>query len=123
MKHRFERLSHVLDIALALNCLTPEIDPTVYEHEPVASLRSLIVLGRAMAMCLDPRCNSALELRESTKTEAHMEKLARRCWTALLEHPSELMTGLSQLHFYLKTEATAMGWLLRFARSPFILPE
>ena len=121
VRHRFERLSHVLDIALALNCLVPEIDPTAYEHGPAARLRRLIVLGRAMAMRLDPSSNPALELRESAKTAAHMEKLADKRWTALLECPGTRLDWLNQHRFYLETEATTTGRLLRMAGDLSIL--
>lgn len=111
MRHHFERLTHVLDIVLALKCLTPGIDPAAYEHGPAARLRPLIVLCRAMAMRLDPHCIPALDLRESPKTMARMEKLAEKRWMALLKGgtPFDL---LDQQRFHLQTKAAAKGYLL-----------
>lgn len=121
VKHRFERLSLVLDIARALNCLTPEIDPAVYERGPAAKLRPLIVLGRAIAMRLDPHCNPALQLRESPKTAEHMENLAGRRWNVLLQGPYIPLNWLNQHGFYLETESTMRGRLLRLAGDLSIL--
>ena len=120
VRHTFICLTYVLDVFLGLNCLAPEIDPTVYEHGPAARLRPLIVLGRAMAMRLDPRSNPALELRVSAQTTAHLEKLADRRWKALVEDPSASFDGpnrhLFYLGIYLETATTATGRLRLIAR-------
>jgi hypothetical protein len=122
VRHHFKRLTYVLDIVLALNCLTPEIDSTAYEVGPAARLRRLIVLGSAMAMRLDPRCNFALELHESAKTAAHIEKLANKRWTVLLQGRGTAFDWLDQEQFYLQTEATTTGPLRRQLRILADLP-
>jgi Uncharacterised nucleotidyltransferase len=114
VRHCFERLSHVLDIVCALNCLAPEIDPKFYKSGNAARLRPMIALGRAMAMHLDPRCNPAPEIQVPPKTAAHLEKLADRQWTAMLEAPSPCFKGRKH-RLYMETEVTVRGRLLRAA--------
>jgi Uncharacterised nucleotidyltransferase len=122
VRHRFEFLSNTLDIALALNCLTPEIDSSVYEPGPAAKLRPLIVFGRAMAMRLDPRCNSGPDIRVPAKTAAHIEKLAERLWADILERPTPPLNWRMQHRFYLEIEATMRGRLRRLATDIRIVP-
>ena len=121
VRHCFEQLSHILDIALALNRLSPEIDPTEYEIGPIAKLRPLIVLGCAMATRLAPLCNPELKIQVPAKTSAYMEKLADSLWTSLLQNPSPPQNWRIQHRFYLQTEATTLGRLRRLATDLCIL--
>jgi hypothetical protein len=121
VRHRFEFLSNVLDIALAFNCLTPEIDSRSYESGPAAKLRPLIVLSRAMAMRFDPRCSSGPDIRVPVKTAEHVERVANRLWADMLEGPSPVSSWRIQHRFYIEIEATMRGRILRAATDIWIL--
>jgi len=120
-RHHFQYLSHVLDIALALNCLTPEIDPDAYDLESTAGLRLFLFLGRAMAMHLDPLCKSGPDIRVPAKTAAHMEKIADRLWAVMLEQPSLPPNWLAQHVLYFEAETTTAGRLWWLAKDFCIL--
>jgi hypothetical protein len=113
VRHRFERLNHVLDVARALECLGPEIAPMAFEDGPDATLRTLILLGWAMAERLDPRCSSNLRLHLPPATTAHVEKLADQLWTDLLERRGKPLDWQAQHRFYLEIESTTSGRLRR----------
>jgi hypothetical protein len=121
VRHGFECLSQVLDIALALRLLTPKIDPKAYEHGPAAKLRPLIVLARAMAMRLDPRGDPGPEICVRAVTEKHMNNLADRLWTELLQRPATPLDGRTEQLFFLAVESTASGRLLRLARAFYVM--
>ncbi len=116
VRHQFERLSNVLDVALALNRLTPQIHPEEFEHGTASQLRHLIVLSRTVAMHLDPHCNPGPSIDLRSGTIAQMNKLAHRMWTNLLDRPSPKQTNLAFLRFYCGLEAMTSGGLLRCAR-------
>ena len=121
VRHRFERLTQVLDIARALQCLAPDIAPTAFEQIQDASLRTIVLLGRAMAMLLDRRCQPKLTIPASPATGTHVEELAGRLWTHLLEHSCEPLDWQTQHRFYLEIEVTAAGRLRRRIRQLAIL--
>jgi hypothetical protein len=121
VRHGFECLSHVLDIALAFKLLTAKIDPGAYEHGPAAKLRCLIFLGRAMAMRLDPHGDPGPEIHVSAATAKHLDKLADRLWAELLERPATPLDGRTEQLFFLAIESTATGRLQRLARSLFVM--
>jgi hypothetical protein len=121
VRHRFECLCHVLDIALALKRLTPEIDPKVYERGLAARLLPLIVLGRAMAMRLNPHGDPGPEIPVRASTAEHLGKLADRLWTEKLERPAPLINGLTEQIFYLEIETTTRDRLMRLAGAIIIL--
>ncbi|MGA2049286.1 MAG: nucleotidyltransferase family protein [Terracidiphilus sp.] len=121
VRHRFEFLSNVLDLVLAFRCLTPEIDSKVYEIGTAAKLRPLIVLSRAMAMRLDPRCTFGPDISVPVKTAAHMERVANKLWADMLKGPSTVSNWRIQHRFYLEIETSIGGRLQRSATDIWIL--
>jgi hypothetical protein len=121
VRHRFEFLNNVLDVAFAFNCLTSQVDSKFYESGPAAKLRPLIVLSRAMATRLDPRCSSGPHIRVPVKTAEHMERVANKLWADMLEGPSPVSNWRIQHRFYLEIETSIRGRLLRAATDICIL--
>jgi len=122
-RHQFEYLSHVIDVALALNSLTPEIDPNDYVHGPAPRLGHLIVLGSAVARLFDPDCKPDIHIHESAEITAHMENVAAKRWSSLLERASPQWTTGDRLRFYFETEAVTSGGLVRCARYSFLIAK
>ncbi len=120
VRHRFERLSHVLDVALAFDRLAPQLQAGAFRARSSAPLRPLLLVGHAMAKKLRP-CLSGLPVAASAAETAHLEAAAAARWQALLQAPSAPLDWRAQHRFYLDLESTRRGRLLRAARHLAIL--
>jgi hypothetical protein len=106
-RHRFERVSLLLDLKLAFKELPKET--TKWEPRPeVARLDSLLTLGRAMVRRLES--NSAFDRHRpgTTVENRHLEELADRLWQRLLTKSSEPLDWRILHAFYLEFELP--GW-------------
>jgi hypothetical protein len=105
VRHRFEQLSLILDLELAFQRLA---GPEWHPRPEVAGLDCLITLGRAMAGHLRSETAAGLPLAGSARQRRHLEKLADRLWSRLLNQVSEPLDWRALHAFYLEIELA--GW-------------
>ena len=110
VRHRFERLSLVLDIALALDHFT---DAPLQLRPEVANLERLLLLGVAMARHFRPdvRLPSTLSPTERDRIEA----LAAQLWLELTSEIPKELDWSAQHDFFVETELTPVRRLTRRA--------
>jgi hypothetical protein len=109
VRHRFERLNLVLDIALALD----QDGKSLPLRPEVASLERLLVLGLAMAAHLRPGHTPPSNLGPAQR--AHIVALADQLWLELTEGTPKPLDWVAQHDFFLATEVTPTRRLLRRA--------
>ena len=119
-RHRFERLSLVLDLKLAFEKLTDSNHIPPMRPE-VAALGDLLMLGLAMARRLAPELNVSFEGYSSPNQTARLNQLADRLWHQLLTQRSETLDWRSLHAFYLEMEAPGRARLHRRLRHLRIL--
>ena len=106
-RHRYERLSPVLDLRLAFEKLTST--PDRWQPRPeVGQLCSLLTLGLAMARRLQPDLIVAIDFGGSKRQTEHLEGLADRLWRRLLTQPREPLDWRTLHEFFLRIELP--GW-------------
>jgi hypothetical protein len=102
VRHRFERLSLILDLCLAFETLGVS---EIAEPQPeVEGRSSLLVLGFSMARRLQPQINGPLCLNASPAQIKHLENLADSLWQQLLTQPREPLDWRALHAFYLEIE-------------------
>ncbi len=123
VRHRFERLSHVLDLAFAFDAL--KVSPDHLRADTSLALRPLLILGHAMARRLRPQLPHQLSdigPAVSAAESAHQERIAAARWQALLHQPSSAPLDWHEQHrFYLELERTHWLRLKRSLRHLLIL--
>jgi hypothetical protein len=120
VRHRFERLSHVFDLALAFEHLAPQIAPNAFRSDLSAELRPLMMLGHLRAKKLRPHV-SDLPIEASRAEAVHLAAVAARRWQALQQAPAAPLDWRAQHQFYLELESTLRGRLLRSVKHAVIL--
>jgi len=106
VRHRFERLSLILDLQLACQRIPATAD---WQPRPeVARLDNLLELGLAMVRRLDPDSAVVLDVPGTGRRSQHLEELADRLWQRLLTQPSEPLDWRTAHQFFLEIEA--VGW-------------
>jgi hypothetical protein len=118
VRHRFERLSLVLDLKLAFEKLGPA---DAWRPGPETELDSLLILGFAMARRLQPGISTVTPIPQETRQTAHLERLADRLWEQLLTQPSEVLDWRALHAFYLEMELPGSARLGRRWRHAQIL--
>ena len=101
VRHRFERLSLILDLCLAFERLAGD---TSSQQSYSAESSILLVLGLAMARRLQPELNPPLRLQASPAQIKHLDNVADRLWQQLLTQPSEPLDWRALHLFYLELE-------------------
>ena len=99
VRHRFERLSLIVDLTLAFEKLTANAGQLRPE---VAELGGLLVLGLAMARRLQPDLKATVFA--SPEQTQHLERLADHLWDQLLTQTSETLDWQTLHSFYLEME-------------------
>jgi hypothetical protein len=112
VRHRFERLSLILDLQLAFREL-PAVVSDSRRRQEVAGLDNLLTLGLAMVRRLQRVNTVDLDVAGTKMRDQHLEKLADRLWQRLLTQPSERLDWRNLHAFYLEIELP--GWP-RFCR-------
>jgi hypothetical protein len=107
VRHRFERLSLVVDLQLAFEKL-PGITCGWRPRAEVAELDNLLMLGLDMARRLGPGIAFTLPRPASKRQIQHLESLADRLWNRLLNEPSEMLDWRAIHDFFLEIELP--GW-------------
>jgi hypothetical protein len=120
-RHRFDRLSRILDIALMLRrpnslpCSSElHLRPPELEH-----LWPVIDLGCALAARLQPDCISSLW--SANEASPHTLALAAQLWEELLDGPGARMDWAAQHRFYVQMEPLRSQRLFRRLRHLRIL--
>jgi len=118
VRHRFERLSLMLDLALAFRRLP---DPAASHREwesPVFD--NILALGRMMAVRLDPEIDPQIKSNEgpeipgapiaqiSESERNRLQRLAGLLWDELMLAPPPALDWAAQHRFYLELESP--GW-------------
>jgi len=107
VRHRFERLSLILDLQFAFEKL-PNATEAWQPRAEVAELNGLLTLGLAMARRLQPGLTVAVSLPLSKPHTQHLDRLADRLWQRLLTQPSEPLDWSAVHAFYVEIEQP--GW-------------
>jgi Uncharacterised nucleotidyltransferase len=102
VRHRFERLSLIVDLCLAFERLS--VSGVAPPQPEVAERSSLLALGLAMARRLRPEINDPLCFNASPAQIKHLDGLADRLWRRLLTQPSEPLDWRAVHSFYLELE-------------------
>jgi hypothetical protein len=111
-RHRFERLSLVVDLQLAFEKLPVAANGWTSRPE-VRELGNLVTLGRAMVRRLQPDAHVGAENIASARRDQRLELLADRLWNNLLTTTSEPLDWRGAHAFFLEIEDP--GWR-RFRR-------
>jgi hypothetical protein len=103
VRHRFERLSLIVDLQLAFQKFAGAGNGVQLRPE-VKGLASLLVLGLAMARRLQPDLAVPFEFPTSPAQVQHLEKLADRLWYRLLTEPGAPPDWRALHAFYVELE-------------------
>jgi hypothetical protein len=109
VRHRFERLSLILDLVFAFRVLPVPSAKTRERHDP--AFDNVLALGWMMARRLDPQTREAECVRPGDFPR--LEKLADQLWQERMLEPAEILDWAGQHQFYLEIETP--GWR-RFQR-------
>jgi hypothetical protein len=109
VRHRFERLSLILDLVFAFRVLPVPSAKTRERHDP--AFDNVLALGWMMARRLDPQTREAECVRPGDFPR--LEKLADQLWQERMLEPAEILDWAGQHQFYLEVETP--GWR-RFQR-------
>jgi hypothetical protein len=107
VRHRFERLSLILDLQLAFQ----KLPATAADWRPrpeVARLDNLLALGFAMVRRLEPNSAAVVDVSGTRFRSQYLEELADRLWQRLLTQPREPLDWRTAHEFFLEIEPA--GW-------------
>ncbi len=116
VRHRFDRLNLVLDLALALELYSTHGLAVSRRNRRDGRLQSVLDLGTAMAHKLRPSTTSL-----SPKLHAHFAHCAERVWVRLLNEPPVTADWEAQHRFYLELESSLVGSMVTRRRHARIL--
>jgi hypothetical protein len=118
-RHRFERLSHILDLTFALHKL-PLPNAGGRSRRNIEAAR-LIAFGSMMAARLDPRCGVRPSARLSRYDDAALAQLADQLWLERMTERCSAADWQAQHDFYLMMETRPFRRFLRRFRDVRIL--
>ena len=120
-RHRYERLSLVLDLRLAFDALPRGADGWKPRPE-VREMDGLIALGLAMVHRLDPEFQAPpFDLRVAPKHANQLERIADRLWAELMAQTSEPLDWRAVHAFFVELEPTWRARMQRHVRHARIL--
>jgi hypothetical protein len=105
VRHRFERLCLMLDLALAFRRLPDAANAPSWGN---AVFDNIFELGWMMAARLDPELRAPQAMRISASDRSRMEKLADQLWQELMLAQPATLDWEAQHRFYLEVESP--GW-------------
>jgi hypothetical protein len=125
VRHRYDRLSLVLDLRLAFAALLREREGW-HPRAEVRELDGLIALGLAMVRRLDPEFDvrpglRRLGLRVTCAHAAHLEKVADGLWDELMTQTSEPLDWRAVHAFFVELEPSPWARTRRRGRHARIL--
>ena len=104
-RHRFERLSHVLDLVLAFRQLSgPQLDTQPQRHQS----ERMLALGCMMALRLDPRIAEVESRYTAIPDRGSLEKTAEQIWQERMREPAPVLDWRTKHLFLLSIERR--GW-------------
>jgi hypothetical protein len=106
VRHRFDRLSLLLDLTLAFRRLSGSGAESRKGSNPVFA--NILELGWMMAARLDPDLPTLQTMRVWTGDRQRLERLADRLWEQLMKAPQPALDWATQHRFYLEVESP--GW-------------
>jgi Uncharacterised nucleotidyltransferase len=106
-RHRYERLSLIVDLKLAFEKL-PETAAGWKPRAEVARLDNLMALGLAMVRRLQPGIGVTVRVCVSSRQAEQIERVADRLWQRLLTEPCDPLDWSAAHSFYIEIEAP--GW-------------
>jgi hypothetical protein len=104
-RHRFERLSHVLDLVLAFRQLTPESSTHLERRR---KSERMLALGCMMAAWLDPQIAEFEDCYTAIPDRKSLEKTAERLWQEHMREPAPVLDWRAKHLFLLAIERH--GW-------------
>jgi hypothetical protein len=119
VRHRFERLSVILDLALAFRRLP--LPAAAASEWGDAVFDNIYALGWMMASRLDPETPTPQALRISPRNRKRLEHLADRLWQDLMRAQPPILDWAAQHRFYLEIESPGWDRLARRWRHQRIL--
>jgi hypothetical protein len=105
VRHRFERLCLMLDLALAFRRLPPGTESPAWGR---TVFDNIFALGWMMAARLDPELPVPQAMRVSRRDRSHLEELADRLWQELMLAQPPTLDWKAQHRFFLEVETP--GW-------------
>jgi hypothetical protein len=105
VRHRFERLCLVLDLALAFRQLPDAANAPSWGSDVFGNI---FALGWMMAARLDPELPIPQAVRISAGDRSRLEKLAGQLWQELMQAQPATLDWEAQHRFYLEVESP--GW-------------
>ena len=110
VRHRFERLSLLVDVELAMKRFGLRSASEVCLRREVEGARRLLMLGCALVKRLEGREHSS---EADDSAARRMDALAERLWRSFLTESAEQMDWRSIHAFYLETELTTLRKVYR----------
>jgi hypothetical protein len=118
-RHRFARLSHILDLTFAFQKLPlPDTGRGSRRNDEIANL---VAFGSMMAVRLDPRCTAQASADCSPRDREQLERLAGRLWLERMTERCPVIDWRAKHDFYLMMESRPHRRFLRGLRHLRIL--
>jgi len=111
VRHRFERLSHIVDLGLAFHHLAPRCATFRWHHNSESA--SVLVLGAIMATRLDPSIAISPEIYDWPRDRNHLERIAGSIWQERILKAADAVSWSAKHKFYLEIEASPRKRFLR----------
>jgi hypothetical protein len=119
-RHRYERMSLIVDLRLAFEKLTVHAGQWTPSDE-LRHLNGLVLLGLAMVQRLDPDFEVRLVIDASAKYRAHLEGVADGLWGELMTQTSRPLNWHAAHSFYMQIEEPGWARARRWGRHMRIL--
>ncbi len=119
VRHRFERLRLILDLAFAFRRLSLPPGPVPGWDDPIFD--NTVALGSLMAVHLDSGIPLPQGLRLGPRDRKRLEHVASRVWSNLMQEPAPVLDWSAQHRFFLEVENPGRRRVLRRGRHLRIL--
>jgi Uncharacterised nucleotidyltransferase len=118
-RHRFERLSHILDLVFAFRNLP--LPQTAPRSRHASESGNILALSAMMANRLDPRLQIPDCLCDRIENRQSLHQLADQLWQERMLQPAAVLDWRAKHDFYLAIETRRWNRLLRHIRHARIL--
>jgi len=115
-RHRFERLSHILDLAFAFRNL-----PVPPRSLRTPKSENILALSLMMANRLDPSLEIPDDICDRLEDRRSLDRLAGQLWREKMLHPAPILDWRMKHNFYLAVETRGWNRFLRHFRHLRIL--
>jgi len=118
-RHRFERLSHILDLAVAFRNLP--VPPSAPRSRRGSESDNILALSLMMANRLDPRLRIPDNICDRREDRRSLDRLAGQLWQQSLLRRAPVLDWRAKHNFYLAIETRGWNRFLRHFRHLRIL--